>query len=120
MDPTGDQQLRNLIGQHLSLARTRLSDYDLATLGKLVQNWSKYAGRVRSHTTDGHGWGSDGKYTRVTETTVIFLKDRIGIQVDRTITIDGVLHGTGTEVYDTPRKILNLLKQRPFMLDDPQ
>jgi hypothetical protein len=120
MDPTHEQRLRDLVGQHFSVARMRLSDHDLTTLGRLIENWSKYAGRVRSYTTDGHGWGSDGKYTRVVETTITFLKDRVGIQVDHAYTIDGASQGTTTEVYDTARKILNLLRQRPGMLNDPQ
>ena len=118
MEQTEKQAIKDFIGQYLDLARTRLKDIDLLFLQDLLKNWPKYAGQAYSHVNEGHGWGSDGKYTRVVKTTTTFLKDRVGVQVESTVLLDGVSQGTETTVLTKPRELLDLFKKRPHLLRD--
>jgi hypothetical protein len=118
MDRIEKQAVRDFIGQHVDLAKTRLSDADALRLQEVIKNWSKYAGRAVSQTNTGDGWGSDGKYTRVVETTTTFLKDRVAIQIESTRTIDGVTEGPGRYVVTNARELLDLFKKRPWLLKD--
>ena len=118
MDPREKREIRDYIGQYVDLAKTRLSDDDALFLRDIIKNWAEYAGRVRSHTNMGDGWGSDGKYTRVMKTTTTFLKDRVAVEIEMSQKLDGVDHGGSHTVVTTGRGLINLFKSRPHLLDD--
>jgi hypothetical protein len=52
------------------------------------------------------------------KTTTTFLKDRVGVQIERSRFFDGVAQGTEREVLTNPRELLDLFQKRPHLLDD--
>lgn len=111
------QRLRDFIGQHLDVEKTRLSDNEALFLLDFIE---KYAEQYRGLKLTGrhihNGWSSDGKFTRVTEWAYTFTDD-VGIQVDSSWSDDGVLQGTSRAVMKDARGILNWFSENRRLLD---
>lgn len=113
-----ERAARDFLKQHIDLAKTRLSDADALTLVELVKGWSKYAGRAVPQVNEYDGWASDGKYTVRIKTTTTFLKDQVGFLIESERFIDGKSDGPGTYLVTNGREILNLLRDKRWLLDD--
>lgn len=117
MDRREKQIIRDYIGQHLDVRKTRLSDDEALFLRDLIDEWAeKYRGRKISGRRSHDGWSSDGKFTRVVEWVLTFTDD-VGIRIDSSSSDDGVHQGSSSSVIKDAREILNWLRENRQRLE---
>lgn len=110
MDRNEKKRLRGIIGEHLDVSKTRLTDEDATALNDFIVTYdSEYKGKSTSRSREYDGWSSDGKYTRQEKVTETFTED-IGIRKDYEYRDDDGQAGTNTSVIKDARGILNWLK----------
>jgi hypothetical protein len=106
------KRLRDYIGEHLDVSRTRLTDDETTFLSDFLDEYDEtYKGRTETRTTSHNGWGSDGKYTR-RETFTDTFTDDVGIRQDYEYRDDDGQSGKSTNVITDARGILNWFRDR--------
>jgi hypothetical protein len=110
MERNEKQRLRDYIGAHLDVSRTRLSDDEARFLRDFIDQYDEtYRGRSETRKSSHKGWSSDGKFTRWEEWTYTFTDD-IGIRLDYSYhDDDGPGGGYSREIKDA-RGILDWFK----------
>lgn len=110
MDRNEKRRLRNSIGQHLDVSKTRLTDEEANILSDFIDNYdSTYKGKTDTKSRTYDGWSSDGKYTRRESRTETFTDD-IGIREEYEYHDDDGQTGHYTKEIKDARDILNKLK----------
>ena len=107
MDRYEKKRLRDHIGEHLDVSKTRLTDDEAAFLESFIYTYDeRFKGRSTSRERTHDGWGSDGRFTRKEQFTDTFT-DRVGIRQDYAYEDDDGQSGqSSTEIRDA-RGILN-------------
>ncbi len=112
MDRNEKKRLRDHIGEHLKIGRTRMTDDEAEFLVDFVDNYDeKYQGRTESRESSYTGWSSDGKYTRSEQFTDTFT-DEIGIRQDHSYRDDDGQTGESSTLIRDARGILNWFRDR--------
>jgi hypothetical protein len=110
MDRNEKKRLRDSIGEHLDISKTRLTDEEANVLGDFIDNYdSTYKGKTDTRSRTYDGWSSDGKYTRRESRTETFTDD-IGIREEYEYHDDDGQTGHHTKEIKDARGILNKLK----------
>jgi len=112
MDRNEKNRLREHIGEHLDVGKSRLTDDEAVFLSDFIDNYDeKYRGRTESRESSFTGWSSDGKYTR-TEEFVDTFTDEIGIRQDYSYRDDDGQTGQSSNVLKDARSVLNWFRER--------
>jgi hypothetical protein len=107
MDRDEKRRLRDRIGEHLDVSRTRLTDDETTFLGEFIDTYDEtYKGRADTRTTSHNGWSSDGKFTRRETFTDTFTDDVAIRQEYEYHDDDGQSGASASEIRDA-RGILN-------------
>lgn len=110
MDRAEKKRMRDRIGEHLDVSKTRMTDDEVAVLSDFIDGYGEnHKGRSETRRSSFTDWSSDGRYTREEEVTDTFTDD-IGIRQDYSYQDDDGQRGeSSTEIKDA-RGILNWLR----------
>ncbi len=107
MDRNEKKRLRNHIGGHLDVSKSRLTDAEAIFLKGFVDDYGKrYKGRSTTRERIHDGWSSNGRFTRKEEFTDTFT-DTIGIRLDYSSQDDDGQTRTSSTVIEDARGILD-------------
>ncbi|PZO61319.1 MAG: hypothetical protein DI635_14795 [Pseudoxanthomonas suwonensis] len=112
MDRNEKKRIRDRIGEHLDVSRTRMSDDEASTLEEFIDGYDdNYKGRSETRTRSFDGWSSDGKYTRH-ETYTDTFTDEVGIRRDYEYKDDDGQTGSSSQIVKDARGVLDWLKDQ--------
>lgn len=104
------KEKRSFISQSLDTSHTRMTEDETNLLYDFLTNYDdEYKGRSTSETYSSDGIYSGGKYRRTVTNTYTF-EETPGIRYDYSYRDDDGQTGSGTQIIDTARGILNWFK----------
>lgn len=102
---------RSIIGKHIDISGCHLKEDEANQLLGIIKDIASLAGRNKTYKRQFTDWSSDGKYTRIIETTYTLLNEngKIFISEDEKYWDDDGGSGKRRVIHTAAREILKLL-----------
>lgn len=107
MDRNEKKQIREHVGEHLDVTKSRLTDDEATFLKGFIDDYDEeYKGRSITRERTHDGWSSDGRFTRKEQFTDTFM-DVVGIRQDHSYQDDDGQTGQSSRVIQDARGVLD-------------